>query len=59
MTKHTNRKLADHKCKIFGKVFTNSKDAIMHTAQYQITKDNTKINVGLDLVLKYRKSKKT
>ena len=59
MTKHINRKLAVHKSKICDKVFTNSKDAIMHTAQCQITKDNTKINVGLGLVLKYRKSKKT
>ena len=43
MRKHMNMKHSDNKCKICDKVFTNSMDALVHTAKehHQNTSDDT------------------
>ena len=62
MRKHTNMKHADNKYKIFNKVFTNSMDALEHTAKehsQNMTEDNPNINLHLAKVNEIPEVKET
>ena len=62
MRKHMNMKHADNKCRICDKVFTNSMDALEHTAKeysQNITEDNPNINLQLEKVNEIPEVKET
>ena len=53
MRKHMNMKHTDNECKICDNVFTNSMDALVHTAKehsQNITEDNPNMNVQLEKI---------